>query len=94
MKEREKQLKPGEYHVPEAGKVLGVGSAVLIGAVVASEIAAPPGSDLALTTSFKNLFEFFRTGLGATGVFGAIMGLRIVLDERASARRVSGGEKK
>lgn len=94
MKEQEKQLKPGKYHVPEAGKVLGVGSAVLIGAVVASEIAAPPGSDLALTTSFKNVFEFLRIGIGASGVFGAIMGLLTVLDERTHVRKASNEGKK
>lgn len=86
MAERIRELKPGEYHVPEAGKVLGVGSSALIGGVVWTEIVSPGSGGWYLDT--------MRVAVGAAGGFGAIMGLLIVLEERARARRVSSEGKK
>ncbi|MBU1499685.1 hypothetical protein KKE48_02350 [Patescibacteria group bacterium] len=89
MKEQEKQLKPGEYHATEAEKVMAVGSGLVIGGVVASEIAIPTGS--AGSTVW---FEVFRTAVAAGGGFSASLGLLDVLRHRGDARKASGEGKK
>ena len=85
MKEQEKQLKPGEYHVTEAEKVIAVGSGIVIGGVVASEIVFPAS---------VGLWGAYLAVMGGAGGIGAGMGLLDVLRHRNDARKASGEGKK
>ena len=81
MKEQEKQLKPGEYHVTGAEKVIAVGSGLVIGGVVASEIAFPAS---------VVLWGAYLAVMGGAGGIGAGMGFLDVLRHRNDTRKASG----
>jgi hypothetical protein len=85
MKEQEKQLKPGEYHITEAEKVLAGGSGLVIGGVVAAEVAVPASG---------GWWEAYLALMGGAAVIGAGLGLLDVLRHRNDVRKASDDGKK